>query len=300
MKKTGAMVVWLLLAAGVAGHHGPEEVIAELSAKLATRPDDLALLSRRATEYRALGMHSKAEADLRRVLARQPGSVAETESLARVLWAQGRAESALVMVQRAAGLAKPGRERAACLILEAGWQLERNRIDKAHAACREAFREDPVGMVDWYLLRGRVEEQRGTSRERVAGLKAGYEVLGSVVLRNAWVDASIDAGMFAAVTPVIESELGRARLKSSWLIRRGRVRLGTHAKEEGRSDLRAAIAELDRRIHPARPDAKLLVDRGWAKLWIGEAAAARADLVQARKHGGDPWETERLAGTLGQ
>jgi len=299
MKTGAAFILWLLLVAGAVGHHGPEEVIAELTSLVALRPGDVDLLSRRATEYRALGMHAKAEADLRRVILVHPESGAETESLARVLWAQDKRGEAMRMVRRAVELAQPGRERGAVLILKAEWELARDTLNAAMRTCQRAFEEDPAGMVDWYLLRGRVEEQMGTWRERVAGLKAGYEALGSVVLRNAWVDASIDAGMFAAVTPVIEAELERARLKSTWLIRRGRVRLGTDAKEEGWSDLRAAIAELDRRIHPARPDAKLLVDRGWAKLWIGEAAAARADLVLARKHGGDPWETARLAGALG-
>jgi tetratricopeptide (TPR) repeat protein len=258
------------------------------------------LLSRRATEYRALGMHAKAEADLRRVLVKNPESVADTESLARVLWAQGKRDEALSFVKRAVAGATAGRERAAVLILRSEWELARGNPDEAMAACQEAFREDPQGMVDWYLLRSRIQERMGKFAERLAGLRAGHEQLGSVVLRNAWVDASLDAGMFANLAPVIEEELEKSRLKSSWLIRRGRLRLGMDAEEAAREDLKAAIMELDRRIHPERPDAKLLIDRGWARMLLGDVDAARRDLTLARKHGGDPWEIGRLTAAIGE
>jgi tetratricopeptide (TPR) repeat protein len=271
-----------------------------LSAKLAKRPDDVELLSRRATEYRALGMDAKAEVDLRRVLVKDPESVADTESLARVLWAQGKPDEALTFVKRAVASATAGRERAAGLILQSEWELARGNSDEAMAACQKAFREDPHGMVDWYLLRSRIQEGMGRFAERVAGLRAGHQRLGSVVLRNAWVDASLDAGMFANIEPLIEEQLAKSRLKSSWLIRRGRLRVGMASEQAAHEDLKAAIVELDRRIHPERPDAALLIDRGWARVLLGDVRAARRDLALARKHGGDPWEIGRLAAEIGE
>ena len=100
MNRAISMILWFLLVAGAMGHHGPEELVAELSAKLAKQPDNVELLSLRATEYRTLGMHAKAETDLRRVLAKNPQSVAETESLARVLWAQGKQDEALARARK--------------------------------------------------------------------------------------------------------------------------------------------------------------------------------------------------------
>ena len=292
------MILWFLLVAGAMGHHGPEELVAELSAKLAKQPDNVELLSLRATEYRTLGMHAKAETDLRRVLAKNPQSVAETESLARVLWAQGKQDEALSIVKQAVAATK-GRERAAGLILQSEWELERGSLDEAMATCQKAFREDPQGMVDWYLLQSRIQERMGKLAERVAGLHAGHEQLESIVLRNAWVDASLDAGMFTSLAAVIEQELEKSRLKSSWLIRRGRLRIGTAAEKAAHEDLKAAIIELDFRIHPKRPDAKLLIDRGWARLLLGDVDAARQDLALAKKHGSDPWENSRLAAAIG-
>lgn len=300
MKRAAAAVggLLLLLSAGAAAHHGPEEVVAELTTKLAKHPDDADLLSRRATEYRTLGMHAEAEADLRRVLGQQHRSAADTESLARVLWAQQKHDEALEMLGRAVDLAQPGRQRAAGFILQSEWELARGGMEAAMAACQAAFREDPKGMVDWYLLWGRIEERMGRPGDRIAGLKIGQEALGSVVLRNAWVDASLDAGEFVEVTPVIETELANSRLKSSWWIRRGRMHLGTGNRDAGSMDLRAAIAELNQRIHLERPDARLLVDRARARALLGQTHGARKDLALARTHGADPWELERLASII--
>jgi tetratricopeptide (TPR) repeat protein len=295
-----AMILWLLLAAGAMGHHAPEEMVAELSAKLAKRPDDVQLLSRRATEYRALGMHAEAEKDLLRVVARKPESVVDIESLARVLWAQRRQDEALTLAKRAVSSATTGRERAAGLILQAEWELERGNLEAAMAGCQQAFQEDPDGMVDWYLLRSRIHERMGKHAERVVGLGAGYERMGSVVLRDAWVDAALDAAMFSKVAPVIDEELAKCRLKSSWLIRRGRLRSGMGSGDAAREDLNAAICELDRRIHPERPDAKLLIDRGLAWVLLGDREAAMRDLALARKHGADPWDIERLVDAIGE
>ncbi|MFI2793287.1 tetratricopeptide repeat protein [Haloferula sp. A504] len=288
----------LLLAAEVAGHHGPEEVVAELTAQLEMDPENVELLSRRATEYRALGMHAQAEADLRLVLGKHPQSIADTESLARVLWARGKCPEAMDMIQRAVELAQPGRERAAGWILKSEWELEQGRTDAALAACRNAFQEDPEGMVDWYLLRSRIEERLGRPADRLAGLKAGHEALKSIVLRNAWVDAALDAGHLDEAAPVIETELAKSRLKSSWWIRRARLRLGAGDPDGGTQDLKAAVVELDRRIHLQRPDAKLLVDRAQARALLGDLDAARDDLALAREHGADPWEVGRLANRI--
>lgn len=300
MKCKPMVFCWFLLVAGALGHHGPEEVVAELTALLELRPGDGELRSRRATAYRVLGMHAEAEADLRRVLLMDPRSGAETEALARVLWEQGKQAQALRAVRGAVGLAPPGRPRGAVLVLMAEWHLERGDNVMAMDACREAFEEDPKGMVDWYLLRGRIHARVGGAGAAVAGLKAGQKALGSVVLRDAWVDASLDAGMFSEVAPVIDAELARSRLKSSWLIRRGRLRLGTGADDAARRDLQAAIEELNRRIHPERPDAQLLVDRGWAWILLGNGEAARTDLAQASVHEADPWEVAMLAAKIGE
>lgn len=300
MKAVVAVVAWTLGMAGAMAHHGPEDVIAELTAQLARSGDDVVVLSRRATEYRALGKQAEAEADLRRVLVLNPDSARDAEALGRVMWAQGKREEALGWVGRAVDAAQAGRERAGSMILRAEWEMALGRDREAYATCTAAFREDPVGLVDWYLLRSRLQERLDLPVERVAGLRAGHAALGSVVLRNAWVDALLDARRCKQALPVIESALATARLKSSWLIRRGRARLGMGAVAAGRADLAAAITELNRRIHPERPDAELLLDRGWAHEMLGRKDAAGQDLRLARKHHGDPWGLERLAAAVGE
>ena len=55
-----------------------------------------------------------------------------------------------------------------------------------------------------------------------------------------------------------------------------------------RRDLNAAIAEINLRLRPTRPDTDLLLDRALAQLLLGDAQAARqdADLVETYGAGG--------------
>ncbi|HYV30346.1 MAG TPA: hypothetical protein VEO53_04455, partial [Candidatus Binatia bacterium] len=82
--------------------------------------------------------------------------------------------------------------------------------------------------------------------------------------------------------------LAETRWRSSWLIRRARVRLGCGEAAGGHADLLAAIGELNQRLLcGAHPDPGLLAERGLAFALLGDTSLAKRDLSAARKLGAD-------------
>jgi tetratricopeptide (TPR) repeat protein len=181
----------------------------------------------------------------------------------------------VALVQRAAVLAAKGDSS--------------NALDDLNAAI--AARPD---QVDWYLQRSMLQSDLGQLHERVEDLRAGWRATDSAALRVSMIDAMIDAGQAREALDLIEPELKDARFTSSWLIRRARCRLQLDEPDAATEVLRAAIAEINPRIHVQRPDVSLIVDRGFAFALLGDIDRAKADLEIARKHQADHWLTERL------
>ena len=135
-------------------------------------------------------------------------------------------------------------------------------------------------------------------RERQEVLAAGYATTHSIVLRNAWIDALLDAGEHGTAMPIIEKELKESRLKSSWLLRFARAKFATNQRIEARAALQSCLEELTVRIHPERPDISLIAQRGLARALLGKNDDARQDLEQALAAGADQWMTATLKRTL--
>jgi len=73
------------------------------------------------------------------------------------------------------------------------------------------------------------------------------------------------------------------------------VRLAAGKTEEAKSDLEAALLELDRRMNATSPDPSLLADRGMARELLGKKEEARKDYEQARDKGlTDEWVRDRI------
>ena len=159
------------------------------------------------------------------------------------------------------------------------------KSEQALRSCEQAFADYPRGDIDWFLIRGTLQRELGRHDERINGFQEGYQLTGSIVLRIAEVEACIEADRGREVLPYIEEQLEASRLKSSWLLRRGRALLSLDDADHAKSDFEAAIKELDRRIHPQRPDVSLVRDRGLARALLGDFEGARADRKFARSNG---------------
>jgi len=292
-----ALVLLLALVPAAPGHHNPDEIIAALTAEIARDGGGSGQFYRRATEYRQLRRDGEAEADFRKAAALDSGNPEPYKALAQILLWQAKLRPARVEARHAIERAVDPRLRAACRVLLAQIEQAEGHGEAGLAACEAAFADYPEGEIDWYLLRAELQEGLGEVGSRIEGLRTGHERTGSIVLRNAWIDAQLDAGLAASVLPLIERELAACRLKSSWLLRRARARLLLDEPEGARADLDQAVAEIDSRMVPARPHSALLIDRATALALLGRTAEARRDYLSAEALDADPWLL-RKAGVL--
>ena len=206
---------------------------------------------------------------------------------------------AIASLGRAIAAATTDREKASSLAVRAEILSDADKPTEALADCQAALDTYRRGAVDWFLLRSDLQEQLGVKEARLEGLKAGHSRTRSAVLYNAWVEALIDTGDYEQARPIIEEKLVAARLKSSWLLRRAKLRQATSEDAAAEGDLLQAIEELNTRINPGRPDLTLLVDRGIAWTMLGDRSAAKRDLAAAKKAGADRWATAPLERALG-
>lgn len=275
-------------------------MIARFTERIEAGESDGDLFYRRATEYRVLRMHAEAEADLRRALQQNPDHIAARSELARLLSRRGENQEALAAAEAAVAAATSDSSRAAALVLVARLHSAEARHEAALHACEAALAAHPRGEVEWYLLQSELLAQADRDDERPGALKAGHDTTGSIVLRNAWIDALLDVGQAGAVEEIIDQELAESRLKSSWLLRRARLRVLAGDERGAAADLQQCLDELAGRIHPARPDVTLIADRGLANALLGNPEAAAADLARARASGADGWVTAPLERALAE
>lgn len=281
-------LAWLCPLGPVAAHHDVATGIARFTERIENGEDTPELFYQRATEYRALHKLDEAEADLRRALARDPGFTPAHRELARLLAARGKLDAALKAARSAVEKAGLDSERAAGCIILARIHAQGGQNKAALRACEMAFALRSQRELHWYLLHAELLAQLGRHEEGAATLKSGHAATHSIVLRNAWLDALLDSGKWQLALPIIEKELASSRLKSSWLLRRARAYQLGDRDQEAEKDLHACLQELERRIHPTRPDLTLIADRGLAMALLGDFDAARADLTRVQRAGLDP------------
>ena len=94
--------------------------------------------------------------------------------------------------------------------------------------------------------------------ERVRFLTKELKANSSEVLRQALIDAQIDAGEGEKVKQIIYKEIAEARFRSSWLIRAARCE--KRGSEQSKQYAQFAIDEILQRLHPDRPDITLKMD----------------------------------------
>ena len=293
----GSLLAAFGACAPAAAHDGPQHVIDELTLQMASSGQTAARLYQRACEYRTLGKLDRAERDLRQALARDPKHRAAQIELAQVLLAAGQHTAAIAVVDRALRQVATPSELPPLRMIRCDALLAAGEAQQALAECRLACRANPTE-VEWLLRRSQLEAQLGLHIERIAELAAAVKQHASGVLHIEWIDALLDAGRAGEALAPIEVELADSRLQSSWLIRRARARQMLGKPAEAAADLRLAIAEINQRIYPARPDLSLVADRGLAHALAGEFSSAERDLHAAQARHAEPWMLWRLEGVL--
>jgi tetratricopeptide (TPR) repeat protein len=295
----GALLPTILALATVAqAHDSPEHSIEELTEHIQHEGESVPLLLRRASQYRVLGETEKAIADLTRVLQLEPNQPGALVELARILLSIGKPDVALTWIQQAITAAGKNESENAHLYATRGdIYAAQKEYANAFADYNRAIAGD-AAQLDCYLNRSWILEKLGRSDERIKGLAKGYEATSSIVLQNEWIEALIDGGQAQAALRFIEPQLQQARLKSSWLIRRARARLALGsqpaATAAAQTDLKTAIAEINVRLRPSRPDTDLLLDRALSVLLRGNVESARQVVVLAEAYEANPRRLEHL------
>jgi tetratricopeptide (TPR) repeat protein len=277
----------LLIPLLTRAHDSPEHVIEALTARIESTGADPELLWERATEYRALGNLDAAAADLKRALKARADFVIAMQDLARLELVKGNSKEALRIVNRALRVHSDDAGKAPSRMLRAEILCARGAFKEALPECELALQHATGTELDWYLTRADIQRRLGQFEQAAAGLKQAYEQTGSAVLEAEWIDAMIDAGQFAPALERVEARLTEVRCRSSWLLRRARLRLAQGATDAAHQDLHAAITEMNERLTGLTPEPALLADRCLAYALLGDAVLARRDLQTARKLGAD-------------
>lgn len=304
------LVAAILVVAGVSpacAHEGPEHVIEALTAEIERTGPTAELLYRRAMEYRALRDFARAEADLRAAVRQAPDDPAVQMELARVLAKQRDKgfEAALWVdgLQRTYAVGTKPSFYPDLLALEAELDLEYGAWPEAVDALNRAI--TMRGEVAWYVLRSRAQSRLPEQRtEQLQGLRDGYATTRNPVLLRELVDALMrTTGAAAQVARaeaalLIDAELAANRYRSAWLIRRAKLRALEGLPTAAKTDLRDALAELELRIHPTRPDVELVIQRGTAHAMLNDVARAQTDLHRAERGHAPDWMLAPLVEAL--
>jgi tetratricopeptide (TPR) repeat protein len=281
-------------AARLRAHDDPEHEIEELTERIAKEGESADLLLQRAVEYQVIRKPGEAVKDLERAIQLEPDSAAIQRELGRAYFSTGKTNEALRVVTRGIDGDAKGADLASLLMVRVEILRARKEREKALNDADQAIREHPNN-VEWYLARSQLQRTLKLKAERVRGLAEGIKETGSGVLLREWIDALIEDGQHAAALEKIEAELNSSRLRSSWLIRRAKVRQATGQASGAKTDLEAALKELNARISSNSPDPSLLADRGMTYELLDDKESARKDYTAARDKGfTEEWLLERI------
>ena len=288
------LACWIALGSPALAHAGPEHDIEELTDRLAKEGESADLFLQRAIEYELLSKHGEATRDLEHALKFEPHSLPIQRELSRTYFASGKTNEALQTANRGLEGAGGGADYAALLVVRAEILRAANQFEKAVADANRAIQTEP-GKVEWYLFRSQLQAHLKQRKERITGLDDGIKETGSAVLQNERIDALIEDAQFEPALTRIEKELEESRWKSSWLIRRAKVRLATGKAADAKTDLESAVSEIESRLSVASPDPSLLADRGSARELLGNREGARKDYEDARDKGvAEDWLLDRI------
>jgi len=290
-----------LSTGGVAvAHDGPEHEIDELTARIKAEGESADLLLQRAIEYSVLSKTTEAVKDLERALHLEPHSAIIQRELSRAYFAATKTNEAYDTASRALKDAAEGAEHASILMVRSEISRAKKDFPKALDDTERAIRENPEP-CEWYFSRSQLQQQLGQKKERIQGLEAGVKETGSGLLEGELIDALIDGGKGEIALAKIEAELKDSRLQSTWLLRRAKVRLAMKKKDEAKSDLEAALKELNDRLGRGASDPLALMDRGQVYELLGNKEEAKKDYESAEHKGiRSEWLHERIKVVKGE
>jgi len=158
--------------------------------------------------------------------------------------------------------------------------LEAENTPEAIVSADRAFQISPT--VDRALLRGDLLVSLGALEAASRKYREAIEVLGeSRLIRDSWITVEITRGEYETALAMIDVELARAVVKTSWLLRRAEVYAAAGNDRLRSNALRSALAEADRVLARRRLPVHLVI-RARVYLGLEDYSAARRDAEEAR------------------
>lgn len=255
-------------------HDNPIHVVDTITERIQKSHATPRLLIARAYEYRSLGEWRYALADYRAALELDPLSTSALTGLAETLLDSGAPAEAEQAAELALALQTSAETRAPFHALKARSFEKRERWEKALEQWTHALASSRPE-IDWFIGQSSCLARLGRAEERVDALTDARKRNPSVVLDQLWIEALVEAGELDTASQEIEPRLQKSRWKSAWLLLRADVRQQQGLAHDAREDARTALAEIQTRLHPQRPDPHLVQEAAKAHTFLDDPEAAR-------------------------
>ncbi len=245
------------------GHDSPSHRIDALTDRIDEDGPRAELLIERGFEFNALGDWSSAAVDFEAALILSPSSWAALMGCAEAYSRLGRWEEVITLAHSGIAYQETPARQAPFYALLARSRMEKKQWKQASEAWKRAM-DSSNPEIDWYLGQSETLYQLQEYNQQVQALAEARERNPSVVLYRAWLEALVNSGRWEQAMAEVNRELSKARWKSSWLLLRARIHRVMERKEDQINDAKAALNEIQSRLHPDRPDPQLVREQNQA------------------------------------
>jgi len=291
MSKFLALVV--LIAAPSARADAPlEEQRFALERRIADAPWDLSLRLRLVDLETRLGSLRRALEDVRIAEVAFPREsrlpVLEAEIL---LLSERPAEAEAILDSIIAG---PGRHRHAYRVRGRAREALSDRVGAAEDY-GAALLLGPD--VEIYLARGRLLEGLRRWEDGLQNYRQGLRETGATPIRRALITIQTRMGRLDAAIAHVDVLVSQAQVATRFLVLRASLLERQGRSAEARRDRELALAQAEA-LYARRPSPLALMERGRARLALGQRAAAREDLERASRQAPQLFEARDLLSRL--
>lgn len=245
------------------GHDSPSHRIDALTARIEREGPRINLLINRGFEFNALGDWSSAAADFEAALVLSPSSWGALSGCAEAYSRLGRWEEVATLARTGLSYQESASMKAPFYALLAHSLMQKKQWNQASEAWDQAM-ESSNPEIDWYLGQSETLYRLKEYNQQVQALAEARERNPSVVLYRTWLEALVNSGRWEQALEEVNRELAKARWKSSWLLLRARIYQAMERIDAQVNDAKAALEEIQLRLHPARPDPHLEKERDQA------------------------------------
>lgn len=276
-----SMLVFFLVNHVALGHPGVDHDIEKATKELAENPDSIDLLVKRGTLYRLDHQWKKSLADLNRVRRLDPNNPFEAFQRGMTFSAMQQDQGAEKAFSRYLGMKLDLPQRARAYAERANVRTRGNRYKEAIVDYTASLQI--TDDVEYYLLRGGIQEKLGLLDDAVAGYRRGFTQLQKpILLRLALIRVETARERYDEALKLIDQPIKHAQVKTEWYLRRAAVLSFSGRTEQAHKSRHQALDEVNR-VLVKRPSAIQLYVRAKVYRSLKQLTRAKEDLALAIK-----------------